>query len=194
MKIECKCEECGKVFDREKRDVNSSNKAGRKIFCSLSCSGKQSHKHLSKFGKLNSKYLIPDNRRDEYTGFREYLKRIKRRDKNNNITLKYLKELWDKNHVCSLSGVELKIPNDTKQVIEKKNGYTFTDPIHTGSVDRIDNNKGYIKGNIRYISLMANLAKSWYNDEYVIEFAKLVNNHHSYIDAGSLVAAGTHNP
>ena len=174
MKIECKCEECGKLFEREKRDVNSGKKKGRKIFCSLGCSGKQNHKHLKKYGKLNTKYLIPNNRKDEYTGIREFLRRIKYRDKDTNITLEYLKELWDKDNICYFTGIELKLPNDTKKVVEKKNGYTFTDPINTASVDRIDNNKGYIKGNIRYISLMANLARSWYTDELVIEFAKLV--------------------
>ena len=177
MKIECY--ECGKLFNREKREVNRGKKDGRKTYCSLSCSGQQNHKHLKKYGKLNAKYLIADNRRDEYTGFREYLKRIKRRDKNTDITLEYLKELWDVNHICSLSGVELKLSIDTPQVVEKKNGYTFTDPINTASVDRIDNNKGYVKGNIRYTSLIGNLSKSWYNDDYVIEFARLVNNYHS---------------
>lgn len=41
------------------------------------------------------------------------------------------------------------------------------------SIDRIDNSKGYIKGNIRVVWMIENYCKSSsFNDEQVIEFCK----------------------
>jgi hypothetical protein len=42
------------------------------------------------------------------------------------------------------------------------------------SLDRIDSNKGYIKDNIQFLSLIAQFAKNKFEEKDVIEFCKSV--------------------
>lgn len=59
-------------------------------------------------------------------------------------------------------------------VVKKPNGATYKNPIYAASIDRINGDLGYRQGNVRFVSIMANLARSLYPDEFVISFAKLV--------------------
>jgi len=76
----------------------------------------------------------------------------------------FLQELYDKQFgKCELTGRTLVLTRiDTKS----------EERINTCSVDRIDNSKGYIKGNIRLITLQANSAKWTGNDEELLAFCK----------------------
>jgi len=67
------------------------------------------------------------------------------------FTKEYLKEVWDsQDGICPITDWKLVLKtNKTKK--EKLL------PYHA-SVDRIDPEKGYIKGNIRFVSVMANFA------------------------------------
>jgi hypothetical protein len=57
--------------------------------------------------------------------------------------------------------------------IHTKNNKTDKNPYQS-SLDRIDNNKGYIKGNVRFVCLMFNIARNDFSDNQVIEFCKQV--------------------
>jgi hypothetical protein len=46
--------------------------------------------------------------------------------------------------------------------------------MYSPSLDRIDNNKGYIKGNVEVISWKANIMKSNASPEELVEFAKAI--------------------
>lgn len=46
--------------------------------------------------------------------------------------------------------------------------------MSNASLDRIDNSKGYLKGNVRFVSMMANLARSTFSDNELIRFCKSV--------------------
>ena len=46
--------------------------------------------------------------------------------------------------------------------------------IKSASLDRIDNSKGYVQGNVRFVSVMFNFARNKFSDEEVIEFAQAV--------------------
>jgi len=65
------------------------------------------------------------------------------------------------------------------KVIEKfpKNGTTFELSKSTASVDRIDSNKGYIKGNVQFVHKDINLMKNVLNIEYFIEMCKKIAKH-----------------
>lgn len=90
----------------------------------------------------------------------------KRANKNNwqcNLTLKYLAELWfEQRGRCALTGVLLDYETGD---LSSKN------PFRT-SIDRIDNSRGYIKGNVRLVTHWANNAKSTWDDQI---FAKFIN-------------------
>ena len=49
--------------------------------------------------------------------------------------------------------------------------------LDTCSVDRIDNNIGYVIGNIRLITLQSNIAKSTGTDEDLLNFCKDIIAH-----------------
>ncbi|MEM7714902.1 MAG: hypothetical protein AAF349_15215 [Cyanobacteria bacterium P01_A01_bin.68] len=98
------------------------------------------------------------NRRDEYSPFRQHLRLARRRGKINgrecNITLEYLKNLWEKQGGrCPYTGWKL----DNLQTTSEWN----SNVLHpkTASLDRIDSSQGYVFGNVQFVSLMANYAK-----------------------------------
>ena len=77
-----------------------------------------------------------------------------------------LKEIWDSQQgICPLTGWKLELPTQSKQ---------YRLHIKTASLDRIDNSKGYILGNVRFVSVMFNFARNNFSDEDVIEFAQAV--------------------
>ena len=78
----------------------------------------------------------------------------------------YLLDLWEEQGgICTLSGVPFNLTN--------RNGKNYRDP-YAPSVDRIDPTKGYVAGNVRLISTIANMCKSNWSDEVVIEFCRKV--------------------
>lgn len=162
IEITCDNHECNITFMKDGSEVRRNYKLGRSNYCSLECSGKINSKHLNK-GDINN--FKGKTRRDKYTGLREYLTRVRKRDKYFNITLDDLLEQWNKqNGVCPYTGISLVQPRDgDDEVIYKK-----------ASLDRIDSTKGYIKGNIQFISASANYAKSTMSHEEMVEFCKLI--------------------
>lgn len=110
-----------------------------------------------------------DNRRDKYTPFRWFVSRAKYRKKHvTNITVEYLKELWEtQGGICPFTGWGLILPYGS---LGFKDG---PDP-RNASVDRIDCSKGYIEGNVRFISVMANLARQRFTDGQVRQFCQAV--------------------
>jgi|TARA_R110000868_G_scaffold228256_2_gene481263 hypothetical protein len=84
----------------------------------------------------------------------------------NNLTIPYLAQLWfEQKGRCALTGIMLEYESGD---VQSKNPYRT-------SVDRIDNNLGYIQGNVRLLTHWANNAKSTWPDETFIKFVKFAN-------------------
>jgi hypothetical protein len=161
---ECTCDNCGVKFEKPLSEITRNNNLGRQNFCSRTCVGKNNTKN---FGDRKNNYDISkhsNNSRDKFTGLRSFLRRIKNKYHNYDVDLVYLKEVWDNQHRCVYTGVELVLP--------KWRG--INDPLYTASIDRIDSNKGYIKGNLQFISIAANLAKNAMTHEQMLKFCKLI--------------------
>ena len=87
------------------------------------------------------------------------------------ITLEYLKELWEQQGgLCPFTGWELLLP--------KGSSYSG-DPgsMYRASIDRLDNSKGYVIGNIRFISVIANYCRNTFTDDQVRLFCESVHKH-----------------
>lgn len=159
--IELTCKQCGKVFEKSKAEYEYFIKAGRAkdhFFCSLSCANTwlREHKDL-----------------DKYSSFRRYLSRAKfssqQRDLKMDLDLKYLKDLWEKQDGRGgLTEWKLEKP------LTSHAWNNHTQRPETASLDRIDSNKGYVKGNVRFISFMANMAKDRFTDKDVKRFCQAV--------------------
>jgi hypothetical protein len=98
--------------------------------------------------------------------------RARYRQKDTDLTVEFLRELWDsQNGRCPLTGWKMVLPPSTK-------GWTDFLP-ENASLDKVDPKQGYLKGNVRFISVMANYAKHLWTDEYVLDFCRAVVQHHA---------------
>ena len=145
----------------------------------------------SQIRKHNIKVKNPnDYRCDEYTPFRWYLRsgvlsntrgdaktsKIKiPKNKKNIITLKYLKFLWEKQKgICPYTGIKLKL--FTHSLSRYKTN--MKSDIRYASLDRIDANKPYAKGNVQFVAWPINYAKNDMSDKQMKRFIKLIRQKH----------------
>lgn len=170
MKIKLICKYCNESFFREKGEVNRNKKAGRKTFCGRACARAYENKTNPNH---NTDHLDSSNRRDEYTPYRWYMKVINNKNrskKTKNLDLEYLKNLYESQKgICPLTGWKLVLPNSTK-------GFKGKMDIKRASLDRIDNSIGYVRGNVRFVSVMANWARNECNDFQLFKFCMAVVN------------------
>lgn len=86
-----------------------------------------------------------------------------------------LEDMWDlflaQNGKCALTGIELILPYD-------ENHNPVSTKLITASLDRIDSNKGYIKGNIQWIHKYINIMKNCLNQEDFIILCNMVSRLH----------------
>jgi hypothetical protein len=176
--VEVKCHTCGKMFNRISKEVNRSIRLGRRQFCSRTCCGKGTNdkeslmkripleKRLTAWQYIRHRRTVGKN-----SPFKYFLKTINghSRQYDVDVDLLHLIEVWEKQKgICPFTGWTLNLPYGSVGCRDtQKNS-------RRASVDRIDNSKGYIKGNIRFISVMANYARNNMSDEELIEFCKAV--------------------
>jgi hypothetical protein len=172
--IDITCANCGKIFQKiakeHKRQIKNGN---NRFFCNLSCSAFTRNAENPPPG--NPQNLIADNRRDQYTFFKWFVNHAKSRNKERknkrefNITVEFLKKLWEEqNRICPFTGWNLILPIDSE-------GHLHFN-LKNASLDRIDNAIGYIEGNVRFVCVIANLARNKFIDDQLIEFCKAVAN------------------
>lgn len=160
---EIKCDGCNTLFNKDVSEIKRNTKLDRKNYCSRSCLGKVIA--VKNFTNRDTSHLNSANRKDEYSMFREHLRRAKRRGKEINLTLGQLKEQWDRQQgICVYSRVKL-------QEVSKNN-----DPIYTMSLDRVDSSKGYVQNNIQFISIAMNHLKHDMTHNKMMEMLKILKN------------------
>ena len=166
--IELTCPVCQSRFDRPLKEYNRSQKKGKPSYCSRKCSSKVNIANIPKETMVTD-HLRLIVRSDEYSPFRFHYRNAKRRNKEFNLTLEYLKELWEKqNGRCSYTGWKLKnLPN-----LSYANQLPLTPD--RASLDRIDSSKGYVKGNVQYVSYMAQCAKHEFTEKDLYKFCEAV--------------------
>ena len=189
--IELKCASCDKKFNRALKEQKRNLKKGRKAYCSRVCSAKDNANLtiLSKESRQKGvetlrlkRYLHPDL----LAVFKPYLRLIRRRvniikaggkrglhvGTYQNITLEYLQELWDKqNGICPYSGIKLTHMNQTD----------INNAIFTASIDRIDSSKGYLQGNIQFVSMSINYMKGQMSHEQTLFLCTLIAKNYNNI-------------
>lgn len=122
-------------------------------------------KHSHDFSRFN--YLF-DNEYNFYclmtcisTLMSDTKKRANKHGFDFNLTLKDLIELWaEQNGKCALTGMEFSLESGS---LQNKNPFKI-------SIDRINNSRGYIKSNVRFLTHWANNAKSTWTDQIFLEF------------------------
>lgn len=171
--LTCYC--CNNKFERLLSEHKQNMKKNRKTFCSRSCMCVQHNKTRIPCYNLNN---LKRSTTDEFSPFRRFIASMKRRKlktgKEHNITLQDLKEQWKKQKgICPYTGWQLWLPI----AIHK---WDPEMPKHLkASIDRINSSKGYIKGNIQFVCLIANLAKNNFSDEDLIKFCNAVVKNNS---------------
>ena len=156
-----KCINCGKEFSVNISKNRSTSK--QQLFCSDCISSLTNWERkvikMNKFPEIRNLYL--QQKRNEF--LRGYIKQILARTK---------KRAKCKNIDFNLDESDIIIPKicpilEVPLVIGTKGNYEYSP-----SIDRIDNTKGYIKGNIQIISKKANFMKNSASQEELIKFCK----------------------
>jgi len=173
--VSCICAQCNKIITKDLSEVTRNKKLRRLSFCSISCSVTyrnlndpkfQSEEYKKSFVERMAKSVKPI-KHDEYSPFKEFLRRIRMRYKENinkfyDVTLEDLKRQWDcQKGICPYSGIHLILK-------------TSNDPIYKASLDRIDSSKGYIVGNIQFVSQAINYMKNSLSHEDTIKMCKII--------------------
>jgi hypothetical protein len=169
MNVIISCEECGREFERRIAEVRRSQKLGRKQFCNKNCAGKNKPMILNRKNyTFTTKGLKANNRRDEFSDYRPHLVRARARDPNTDLTLEYLKGIWEEQGgVCPITGGQM-IPLKVRTKAS----------IFSASLDRVDNTIKYRKENVRFTSLIANYARHGWSDKELITFCHTVSDFH----------------
>ena len=131
-------------------------------------------KKCGRFVQNNKKYcskICSPSTVDKFSCFRKHLSnantRARKKKLKVNINLSDLEKQWNKQGgICPYTGWILKqTTSESKQ-------------INQASLDRINSKKGYIKGNIVWVCLMAQNAKNIHTMEDLIKFCKAVYEKH----------------
>jgi hypothetical protein len=143
----CKCD-CGK-----EKEIAATHLIGNKTY-SCGCS-------QVKIGKENNNWKGCGAISGAY--FSQIKRKAKERGIAFGVSIEYIWELFLKQEgECALTGIELQFPNKNKQ-------------RYTASLDRINSDKGYEKGNIQWILGDINWMKNNFSQDYFIEICHLVS-------------------
>lgn len=171
------CDNCGCEAKKPLSEYNRNIKLGRKNFCCRKCACTYKNYLYSDTpteAQILSRQNIKNyckNHVDEYTPYRYSLRNAKKRFKEFNLTLEDLKRVWEQqNGICPYTGLKLELPS-----------YRGCKNVwYRASLDRIDSSKGYVVGNIQFVSTPINLMKSTMSDLETKQYLKLISFYTSH--------------
>lgn len=147
------CSVCGKEFSRVASIERSNRKVFKSVCCSRACSSKIQHTSEAALKKRLYYQLSQSIRSGD--------KKV-----GDDVDEEYLLEIWNRQKgKCPYSGQELVLKPHRNRGARVPN---------QASVDRIDSSLGYVRGNIEFVSLIANLAKNIWTKQDVLNFCKQV--------------------
>ena len=98
-------------------------------------------------------------------------KRSKRRSLDFDLTKEYVYTLFkEQGGKCALSGVDITLPVKWK------------DNTYTASLDRIDNDKGYVIGNVQWVHKHVNIMKNSFPQDMFIYLCNRISDNHTVVD------------
>tara|TARA_Y100000310_G_scaffold279517_1_gene298677 strand:- start:10232 stop:10798 length:567 start_codon:yes stop_codon:yes gene_type:complete len=166
------CDGCGNDFEKYAAEVTRQRKKNpdRRFFCTRKCYGEHDGKtklgvHL---GNGDTRHLT-GRKLDGFSPFRYFLNKATNRKWETDLDLAFLKKLWEaQGGRCALSGEVMDLPPTTSSADRMKGN------PKKASLDRIDNAKGYLRGNVRFITNIANMARQGWDDQTVVSFCQSV--------------------
>jgi len=89
------------------------------------------------------------------------------------MSAEYLWNLFEEQQgKCAISGIEITLINKGQIVLDKHRNLDYSK--FTASLDRIDNTKGYIRGNVQWLHRHVNIMKNEHDTKYFIELCKKI--------------------
>lgn len=172
-----KCFFCSIESEKETKEIKRQLKKdpNRRFFCSRSCHAKNLNQRSDmklRLTELHKIYPPPNTTGRRIGKFTRELHMLRHRKKGDGtrviieIDEEYLVKLWtEQEGKCAITKIPLK----------QRTGF-YTDPKtpDTVSIDRIDSNLGYIKGNVQIVALSINYAKNDFSSKVFNEFLKAI--------------------
>lgn len=164
------CPDCGRELHIDMFDKTANSKTGRRWLC-RDCYKK--HQKINQgqdknyFKKLRLK-LCPD--------FKDKIRKQKKKSRERNFEQEILRQCKSraerKGLEFNLNLSDIVIPDKCPLLEVPFNFGNKKNYEYTPSIDRIDNSKGYIKGNVQIISMKANAMKNSASPEELYTFCK----------------------
>ena len=87
------------------------------------------------------------------------------------LSMKYLDDLFqDQKGICAYTGEKIELPKNVRQLRGENNE-------DIASLDRIDNDKGYVEGNVHWVCKRVNYMKHTMQEDYFLSWVKKIYEH-----------------
>jgi hypothetical protein len=168
---ECICAYCDKKFLKPTNEYNRRMRKNSKVYCSRACAVRINR--LSNFGDKRNTTPPPKSCFRKEDKFLYYLRNVKRRNHEVDVTSDYLSGLWNtQGGKCAYTKLPLILNSSSKRNLDFR---------YTASLDRIDSNLGYVIGNVQFVSTAINYMKNTMSHSQCIEFLQQISATNSLI-------------
>lgn len=169
--VELTCAGCRCAFRKPLKEVTRRRKSGvTRFFCTLNCyarhEGRENLGASLAVGRTGN--LRADNRQDADSEFRYFLRKARARSGATDLDADFLRDLWAQQRGrCALSGIPMELPRNSLEWERAR------DPWKP-SLDRIDPARPYARGNVRFVTVIGNLARGRFSDDVLVRFCQAV--------------------